>query len=354
MYLAVVALFAYAVWDAAQPVARVQAIAAVSRGEGATPSERTNIDLLPQDLPGAVVCANEPVEIRSTVDGTIAAVMVKEGDTVQKGQPLLRFDDSAWQNALAWCELARWIAEGRINSGEPNRVSVDAVPAIRTSPDGVSSGLMTLLRSLCAQGHITTPVDGIVGKISVTPGSCIQASGISGLPDAPPLIVVYPSDKLAVQTTVTPQEAWRVGMGRSVLISVESMPGEIFEGVVVSMRGSLDQSGGHCDLRIALADAPSSLQPGMNVHVSFRETDADRERRSAVLVPRDALISHDRETAAFWVIGVDNLLQKREAVRRPAWDAAEHIAVLGGVRPGEPVVVTPDASLREGQRVTTE
>lgn len=351
LYLAVVALFAYAVWDAAQPVAQVRAVAAVSWSDCTQP-EQGRVISLPKDLRGTIVGADQPVEIRSTVDGTVAALMVKEGDAVKKGQLLIRLDDTAWQNALACCEIAPWVDSRR--SGESNGDNEAAAPTAGAFPEASSSGITKLLRSVIAQGNIVSPVNGVVGQVRIAPGHNVQASAVSGMLDNPPLVVVYPADHLAVETTVTPKEAGRIGMGSIVQVIVESVPGVTLDGVVVSMCGSLDQSGGHCKLRVSLAHAPDSLQPGMEARIIFRETEAERERRASVLIPKDALIDEEGEKAVFWVIGADNLLQKREALRRPVWDEAERLAVLGGVRPGEPVVIQPDASLREGQRVTTE
>lgn len=246
----VVGLFAYVVWDAARPVARVQIVAAT----GADGRESIETVPLPQSLSGTVVSLDGAVKIRSMSD--------------------------------------------------TNR------------------------------------------------GNRCEASGTAVL-SLPPFLALHSARSLAVLVTLTPQQAWRAGLGRRAHVAIDGRQ-KACEGMVDSIYGSLERTGGRFEAYISLAAAPSRLLPGMKARVSFRDSDKERERRSVVLIPRDALIGADGDQAAFWVIGADNLLQRRQALRRPAWDDAARVAVLGGVRPGELVVLSLDTSLREGQRVTTD
>ncbi len=354
LYLAVVGLFAYAVWDAARPVAKVHAVAAVPWSDGALRAGLPGAAPLPEPAQGLIVSVDKPIEIRSVVDGAVAEVMVKQGDRVRSGQQLLRLDDSIWQLALVDYKALRSASENGEEDREQEREEpFFAGPRTNTGAGATSSTLLTLLHSMCSHCRVVSPVDGIVERIGVAEGEKVRASAVSGGAGmSPALVVIRPSGQMAFEASMTPEEAWRIGLGRKALVCLDGMP-EACDGIVSSLNGSLDRGGQRIDVRIRMNRPRSSLEPGMKGRVEFCESDEDRELRSLVLVPRDALTEQDGDNAFIWVIGADNLLKKRRASLHPSRDMGARAAVRG-ILPGEPVVLFPDSSLREGQRVSSE
>jgi len=96
------------------------------------------------------------------------------------------------------------------------------------------------------------------------------------------------------------------------------------------------------------------MVPDMGVRVSFlgsRPTVAPTQAPKGVLVPTQAVAQRDGQTLVFVVI--DAKVQQR-AVKPAAQDVGSMKLLPDGVKPGERVVLSPPASLRDGAEVRIE
>ena len=96
------------------------------------------------------------------------------------------------------------------------------------------------------------------------------------------------------------------------------------------------------------------MVPDMGVRVSFlgsRPTAAPARAPKGVLVPTQAVAQRDGQSLVFIVI--DGKVQQR-AVKPAAQDMGSMKLLPDGVKPGERVVLSPPASLRDGAEVRIE
>lgn len=349
----VLALFGYAVWDGLQPVTHVHAVAALSWKDAmATSSRATPATLtgtpLPQPKTGVLVDASPVIEVRSTLDGKVKTVLVQQGQRVHCGQPLLLLSDEEWQCARvhlfgAWQrEEARWLCLKE----EASELGTPLVDRLQ--------GALMCINDACKHCSMIAPIDGVVRQLNVKPGDRVSASGVSGMEDAA-LLTLQPGTSFAVIVPLTPDEAFRVGIRRSVRLIPNQQSISPIHGAISEMHGRVVGGEEVFEARIPLpSEVGKDLEPGGRVRVEFLESDREKELRDLAFIPRAALVGQDGDQVAFWVIGADNRLQKRTAKRRTEWDLPGRYAVLGGVLPGEPIVLDPGPSLQVGQRVATE
>lgn len=369
----VLALFSYAVWDNLQPVAKVHAVPALSWKDGMVThgfpaSAAALVAPLPGPAKGVVVDASPTVFIDSQLDGVVDAVYVKEGDVVRRGQPLVRLADDGWQCARTrlfglWKEQEAAEASGTQAAGP-----------------GDSAALLgrayACVDAMCSRTTISSPAEGVVRRVHVAPGNVVRAGRGQGVPEEVALMELRAGNALALTVPMAPAEAFRVGVPRSVRVTWSDLPEAApTDASIAEWKGWAVKGSNAFEARVPLAGVvPAELKPGMHARVEFLENEREQELHGVALIPCAALLPPGNARAnagegttvasgkragqsgkvAFWVIGADNRLQKRQAERRPEWDAPGQCAVLGGVRPGEPVVIEPAADLKEGLHVATE
>lgn len=349
----VLTLFGYAVWDGLQPATRVHASPALSWKDGIASHSRASLWLpltgtLPEPVEGTLVDTSPVVEVRSTLEGRIKAVLVQEGERVHRGQPLMLLADEDWQCARARLfELLKRQESAPAADAEKSDWAEPISEPLQRAYDRVGAA--------CERCRILSPIDGMVLHLNARPGDEVDASGVSGMGENA-LVTLHSGIARSVAVPLTPTEAFRVGLQRPVRISFpERGPDSPISGIITEIKGRVVDGRQSFEARIPLgAEMQKELLPGMRARVEFLVSDVEKKLRRIVFIPRDALLGEDGREAVFWVIGADNRLRKRQADRCPEWDTPGLRAVRGGAFPGEPVVILPAASLHAGQRVVIE
>lgn len=176
--------------------------------------------------------------------GSITEVLVKEGDLVAAGQPLVRIDarDLAAKQAQVAASIAEAEAVQRDASTQAARIRAlyaDSA-ATRAQLDAVETGLARAnaavaaahaasaeLQAVSSYSVIAAPFSGVVTKRFVDPGA-FAAPGA-------PLVTMQDVSRLRITVSATPDAATRLRRGMPITASIERTPvGAIVEGVVPS------------------------------------------------------------------------------------------------------------------------
>jgi RND family efflux transporter MFP subunit len=216
--------------------------------------------------------------------GTVTAVLVKEGDRVVAGQPLVRIDardlDARRQQLRAGIASAEAMhREAELMAGRLRALYSDSA-APKAQLDAAEAGLARatagVLAARAGEAEITAmagyavvraPFSGTVTQRHVDPGA-FAAPGT-------PLATVQDHSSLRITATVAPEVAARVKRGTSVTATIEGREATaVIEGVVPAAGGSLYTinaivknpggtllSGGAARLRIGTGTRPMLLVP---------------------------------------------------------------------------------------------
>ena len=283
----------------------------------------------------------EPIT-RSTLStklmGTVMAVLVHEGDLVSAGQPLVRID--ARDMAAKQSQVEAAIAEAEsvhrdaLTQAERIRALHADSAATRAQLDAAETGLAraeSAVRQARARAAeldviadysvVRAPFAGVVTQRLVDPGA-FAAPGA-------PLVTVQDNRRLRVTVTVAPAAARGIDRGTRVMASVEgtTVPATV-EGVVPAAAGNL------YTINAIVQNAAGRLLAGSAATLQLPQGE-----RRAVLIP-SAAVRREGDLTGVTVHGatVDELRWVRLGEVH-----GDLVEVLGGLRPGDHLLVPDDA-----------
>ena len=169
------------------------------------------------------------------------------------------------------------------------------------------------------------PASGIVSKIAVHEGAAVSA----GMP----LLEITDLSRVWVTAEVMEAQAAWIVPGKSVEISVESLPGEVFEGTVDYLYPSVNAATRTHPVRIVLANKGLRLKPGMYAKVTLYGGKGEE----AVLVPGEAVITTGKRSIVLVALG-EGKFQPVEV--KTGMEGEGKTAILQGLSGGEQVVTS--------------
>jgi HlyD family secretion protein len=277
--------------------------------------------------PGIVYAARS-VKISSSVMGRIVNLPVEEGDSVAKGDVLVRIDPSQYEANLNRAEafhrgaLARLdLAKARLTDArqeydrgvrlhdrdlaserdlELASTTLAVSEAEAEAADQAASEAMAAVRAArddLDKTVIASPIDGIVTSLNVEEGE-IAITGTMNNPGTV-LMTVSNLDSMEVRAEIDETDVARVRPGQDVEISVDAFPDTTLRGSVSVVGSSSSLARGYSqginerstfDVTVSIMDSLAGLRPGMTTTVDVVTAIAD----SAVYVPIQSLVLRER------------------------------------------------------------
>lgn len=300
--------------------------------------------------------AKRRVEIQSKVAGRVAEVLVREGDRVAAGAPLLRLDSRDFARqvarekasldraraALAFSELDRNRKRQGLVHGVAPRADVDlAEHAARLASIDVAASRVALAtaRDKLNDARITAPISGTILSRSIEPGEMV-VPGIESAFEKRALLVLADLSKLVVQVELNQIDVARVKLGQKVTLEVDAIAGERFAAKVTEIApASVKPPGKELEVfpvEAVLERADPRIKPGMTADVRIHVS----ARPSVIALPIEAV---RRDGAQAFVTRV---------VAGPRGDEKERAGVTLGAKNDRFVEIA--SGLGEGDRVLVD
>ncbi|MBU6373585.1 MAG: efflux RND transporter periplasmic adaptor subunit [Alphaproteobacteria bacterium] len=295
---------------------------------------------------GLVAYQREPV-LSFKVGGVIDRIAVDEGDYVRAGQRLawLRPTEVAAgaKEASAALEVAQrnldrtqtlfdkgLVAQARLDDAKL------AVERARAGSDAAGFNRDTAV--------IVAPADGLILRRLAEPA---QVTGAG----APILTLGEVQSGLIVKAAFPSSAAARIKAGAPATVTVTDSGGAAFKGRVTRIAGKGDGSTGAFDVEIMIS-APKGLRSGM-----VAETTIDVAVPGAVTpgaaasvrIPAMALLDARADQGSVYVVDAQGVARRR--IVQTAGLQGETVTVIGGLAPGETIVASGAAYVRDGAAV---
>ena len=296
----------------------------------------------------AEVRAFQQATLYAKVGGYVKTVAVDKGHSVQAGTLLA---DIEVPELVA--DLAKYKAEAdvaaldfkRISDAQkkaPDLVVAQSVDAAKSKFD-VAKANLERTETLLNFAKITAPFSGVITKRMVDPGAFIPAATSGSAAQNAVLFMLMDFSKVRVQVAVPETEVPFIKTGVRVKISVEELPGKVFDGNVTRFAHALDEATKTMLAEIKLPNPDAQLRPGMYANARI----IVETKPGAVIVPTDALAVEKTRTSVFTVADGK---AKRITVKTGFNDAGV-AEIVDGVKDGDAVILVGKQVLTDGQPV---
>ena len=281
------------------------------------------------------------VPVVSLASGRVVEIRARLGDSVKKGDVLLRVrsDDisggySEYRKAVADEELARTQYERADDLHAHGAISLNDLQIARDAEEKAKVDLETTAEHLRLLGsdpdkpngivEIHAPVSGVITDQEVTDAALVQAYG-------PNPFTISDLSSVWVVCDVHENQLASVRLGDAAEIRLNAYPGQLFRGTVSNIGAILDPNLRTAKVRMEVRN-PGFIRLGMFATATFR---GQRQVTRAV-VPSTAIL-HLHDTDWVFTITPDKKFQRVEIVAGNSLpgDLQE---VVSGIQPGAQVV----------------
>lgn len=298
------------------------------------------------------VMAMQGTVVSTEADGVVRAIHFEPGSFVEAGDVLMELDTEVEQAQLrvaeAAAELARTNfqrAKDLIGNRSISQADYDAAAAeLKRANAEVDN-----VRALIAKKTVRAPFSGYLGIRRISAGQFLNKGS--------PVVSLQSLDPIYVDFSLPQQRLGDLSEGLRVAVSVDSYPGQTFEGAVTAIDPDIDTSTRNVRVQATLANPEGRLRPGMFVEVSTL-----LNRSNDVLVIPATAVLHAPYGDSLFVIeeaeeadadGARPLVVQQKFVRLGARQG-DFVVVTEGVEPGEQVVSTGAFKLRSGMPVVID
>jgi membrane fusion protein (multidrug efflux system) len=275
------------------------------------------------------ITANEMVDVRGEADGVVQDILFKEGQSVKKGQELVRLDESKFSAAVAEGEATFALSKANFDRAkhlfESQLISQQEFDQARTVFEATRANL-EFNKRLLKDARIYAPFEGIVGARSISPGQVIRKEAV--------LTTIVDLDPVKVEFNVPEKFLGQVRVNQNIEIGVATYPGRKFQGKVFFISPYVDLTNRTALVKAEVPNPSGDLKPGMFANLVLTVT----IRENAVVIPEVALTQTlDKGRAMIFVVDANTNAQLRPI--KLGVRLAGQVEVVEGIQAGERVIV---------------
>ena len=358
--------------------------------EAATVSERAAGTQAAVLNASGYVTARRRATVSSKITGKVIEVNVDEGVSVKEGDVIARLDDVAARAALALSEAQveaarRSVGETEIRHAEAKLtlgrmtallkdgiVGQAEVDAAKAQVDSIASRIEASRQTVRVAERqldfektqldntiIRAPFSGMVISKDAQPGEMVSPVSAGGGFTRTGICTIVDMRSLEIEVDVNESYINRVKPKQAVTATLDAYPDFQIPAIVITPVPTADRQKATVLVRIAFKELDPRILPDMGIKVTFLRENQDKNGgagaaadaptvRPIALVPKTAIKEDGGQTIVFVIVG-DAV--ERRAVKTGGTDG-DKLEVLGGLKSGERVVLSPPPNLSAGMKVT--
>ena len=314
----------------------------------------------------ATIKGMQDIEIRPKVSGYLVKLLVDEGATVRKGQPLFLIDSEQYKAAVKSAqaqikvcraniatqkltvENKRMLFKQNIISSYDMQMAENTLASYEAQLAAAEAQLQSAQDNLrwCT---VTSPADGVVGSIPYRVGSLVSSQSASALTTVSNISKMYVYFSMTEkQLLALTRETGGVSaaLKKMPAVSLVLADGTTYSqtGEISTVSGVIDQTTGSVQMRATFDNASHVLRSGGTGSILV-PTHSD----AAIKVSQKA--TYDIQDKKFvYVVNADKTVAPREITVLPQNDGQTYV-VSSGLKAGERIVVDGVNQLKNGQKI---
>jgi RND family efflux transporter MFP subunit len=324
------------------------------------------------------VVAQRKAAVASKITSRLVELSVEEGSPVKEGQVIARLENmdvlAARDQAEANLRLSRANLESAkaqleeatktyrrykelVEGGYLARADYDtAEAAYQRAEAGVAAAEASVKASAAAVEAakvaidytlIRAPFDAVVLTKDADVGDIITPLGAASNAKAA-VVTIADMKSLQVEADVSETNLSVVKVGQPCEIQLDALPDSRFRGLVHMIVPTADRTKATVMVKVRFIDMDSRILPEMRAKVSFLSRPVQKgEEKPRTVVNPSAIVTNGGKSAVF-VVEENRVKEAPVTLGASLGDAVE---VLGGVKPGERIVLKPPKRLKEGSRI---
>ena len=320
------------------------------------------------ELPGRTE-AFRIAEVRPQVSGIILRRNFVEGADITAGQSLYQIDPATYQadyasaqGDLAKAQAAAKIAHLTVKRYQPlvgtqyiSQQEYDTAVADAQQADAAvqaAKAAVETARINLAYTQVRSPINGRIGKSSVTEGALVTNGQSTALATVQQLDPVYvdvtqsSNDFMRLKQAVEQGNLQKNSNKTDVELITENGQRYPLKGTLEFSDVTVDESTGSITIRAVFPNPDHSLLPGMFVRARIDEG----VKPTAILVPQQGVTRNARGDATVLLVNAKNQVESRNVVASQA--IGDKWLITDGLKEGEKVIVSGLQRVRPGATVT--
>ncbi len=277
------------------------------------------------------------VDIAPETSGRVVDINFADGDRVEQGAILFRFDGELISATVADAESKLALAESNFRRNEAllksKNIAQSAYDQSATELSLARSAL-DLARVLKNKLEIRAPFSGTLGFRQVSTGAYVTAGT--------PLVHLEKIDRLKVSFSVPELQFSRLSTGQNVAVTADAVAGETFTATIAAIDPLVEVSGRALRVQALLDNAALKLRPGMLIRVTVQGPS-----REAVTVPEAAIVPRGNDSIVF-LAEEDKATETKVRTGKRADGTVE---IIEGIKPGSKVVTAGNTRLSNGSAI---
>lgn len=314
----------------------------------------------------ATIKGMQDIEIRPKVSGYLVKLLVDEGATVRKGQPLFLIDSEQYRATVKAAKAQirvcraniatqkltvdnkRMLFKQNIISSYDLKMAENTLASYEAQLAAAEAQLQSAQDNLrwCT---VTSPADGVVGSIPFRVGSLVSGQSAEALTTVSNISKMYVYFSMTEkQLLALTREAGGVNAAikKMPAVSLVLSDGTTYSqsGTISTVSGVIDPSTGSVQMRATFDNAQHILRSGGTGSILIPTHASD-----AIMVPQSA--TFDVQDKKFvYVVNADKTVATREITVLPQNNGQTYV-VASGLRAGERIVIDGVNQLKNGQKI---
>ncbi|HWP43288.1 MAG TPA: efflux RND transporter periplasmic adaptor subunit, partial [Blastocatellia bacterium] len=310
--------------------------------------------------------AKEQVDVTPKLTGRVLQIRVDTGQPVARGALIAVIEDAEIEQQVERSKASIAVAQASVSQRQAeldnakaeldrNKRLLDAGLLSRQQFDeiqtryNVAQSQLELARAQLRQAEaelrelnirheqtrVYSPLSGFVAKRHVDVGALVNPST--------PIATVVNLNTMVIEANATERDIARIKTGSSATVTLDSLPGQQYQGRVMRISPMLDPQTRNGIVEIEVQNRGGVLKGEM-----FARVDLDLgTTREVTLVPRDALVYRGEQPGVY-------IIENETARFRPietGLTQEDKVEVISGLEAGETVITRGANVIKEGDRV---